>query len=123
MTLNVLDAEGLPRADIEITLAHHLLGRPNPLAKQIVYALFGSPRRNGELAQLTGGSDNNLTQVLKLLRDEGIIGTIVDARTRPAAVAYKLSPFGYLVADRMRRYEWQDELVQDRSRAAHPVTG
>jgi DNA-binding HxlR family transcriptional regulator len=123
MTMNILDDEGLPQGGIERTLAHHLLGRRNRLAKQVVYALVGPPRRNGELTHLTGGrSDNNLTQALRFLQDEAIVGTVVDVHTRPAAVAYKLTPFGYLVVDWMRRYEWLDELKQPHPDTAPPAT-
>ena len=122
MVINVLDKDGVPPAGIERTLAHHLLGRPNRLAKQVVYALVGPVRRNGELAHLTGGSsDNNLTQALKLLKNEAIIATVVDARTRPSAVAYKLTPLGYLVVDWMRRYEWLDEMKQPHPETAPPA--
>ncbi len=109
MVINKLDAEGLPAAHVEQTLAHHLLGRPNPLARHVVYALIGGPRRNSELAP-GGRSDNNLTQVLKLLRDEGIVWTVTDARTRPAQTAYALSPLGFLVVDWMRRFEFLAEM-------------
>ena len=123
MTMNALDHDGLPPDGIERTLAHHLLGRPNRLAKQVLYALVGPPRRNGELASLTGGkSDNNLTQTLKFLQDEAIVGTVVDARTRPPAVAYKLTPFGFIVVDWMRRYEWLDELKQPHPETSPPAT-
>ena len=111
MAMNVLDEEGLPPAGVEPRLAKHILSRPNPLAKKVVYALVGAPRRNAELARLTGGkADNNLTAVLKFLKAEGLIGTVYDLQTRPAATAYVLTSTGLLVADWMRRYEWFDDL-------------
>ncbi len=115
MPLNVLDKEGLPPAGIERKLAHHILGRQNTIAKRVVYGLLGGPRRNGELLPYAGKSPNNLTQVLKLLRAEGVIVDVADTRATPPQVAYKLTTLGLLVVDWMRRYEFLDDVSAHRS--------
>jgi DNA-binding HxlR family transcriptional regulator len=113
MALEVLDEDGVPLAGVERKLAHHFLGRENPLAKRVVYALIGGPRRNAGLVPLLeGGNPNNLTHTLRLLQATHMIVPMVDARTKPAAKAYRLSTFGLLVADWMRRYEFLDELEE-----------
>ena len=115
MTVHALDAEGLPPTGIERTLAHHFLGRPNPLAKNILYGLIGGRRRFADLRPLLAGkSDNNLADALHLLMEEHAIDQFIDPRTKPASKLYELSPFGLLVVDWMRRYEVLDEIAQAR---------
>lgn len=115
MTLHVLDAEGLPPAGIERALAHHFLGRPNPLAKNILYSLIGGRRRFADLRPLLRGkSDNNLADALRLLMEEHAVDQFIEPRTRPAVKLYELSPFGLLVVDWMRRYEVMDEIAEAR---------
>ncbi len=107
------DDEGVPLAGIERKLAHQMLGRDNPLAKRVIYALLGGARRHAELVPLLEGtSPNNLTHALRLLEDANVIVPVVDARTRPPAKSYRLTTFGLLVLDWMRRYEFLDELEQ-----------
>lgn len=111
MPMEILDDEGVPLPGIERRLAHKFLGRDNPLAKRVVYSLLGGARRNAELVPLLeGASPNNLTNVLRLLEDANIIVPMVDARARPAAKSYRLTTFGLLVVDWMRRYEFLDDL-------------
>lgn len=111
MVTEVLDEEGVPLPGIERKLAHQFLGRDNPLAKRIIYALLGGARRNAELVPLLEGkSPNNLTNALRLLEETNIVVPMVDARIRPPAKSYRLSTFGLLVADWMRRYEFLDEM-------------
>src|SRR2546422_9319002 len=100
MVMHTLDAEGLPPAGIERTLAHHFLGRPNPLAKNVLYSLIGGRRRFADLRPfLAGKSDNNLADSLDLLMEEHVVDQFIDARTKPHTKLYELSPFGLLVVD------------------------
>lgn len=115
MAIHQLDAEGLPPAGIERTLAHHFLGRPNALAKNILYSLIGGRRRFADLRPLLGGkSDNNLADALELLMDEHVVDQFIEVRTKPSTKLYELSPFGLLVVDWMRRYEVLDEIAEAR---------
>lgn len=99
-------------AGFERTLAHRFLGSENPLAKRILYALVGGPRRSDELARLVhGNGPNDLTDAIRLLEGAHVVVGMVDARTKPTATAYRLSTFGLLVVDWMRRYEFLDELA------------
>ncbi len=122
MPIHVLDSEGLPPPAIERTLAHHFLGRPNALAKNILYSLIGGRRRFAELRPLLAGkSDNNLADALELLKDEHVVDQFIDVRTRPATKLYELSPFGLLVVDWMRRYEVLDEIAEARREIDSPA--
>lgn len=122
MTLNRLNPDGLPPPGIERSLAHHFLGRPNPLCKNILYALVGGPRRYSELEPLLSGrSKNNLTDALALLEAEDVIIPVHDARTQPPTSAYRLSGTGLLVVDWMRRFEFLEDVQSARARLATPA--
>jgi DNA-binding HxlR family transcriptional regulator len=118
MVINRLDADGVPLEGIERKLAHHFLGRGNPIAKQILYALLGGSRRNAELMPLAKASPNNLTQGLARLKDEGLIVNVVDRSAPPGQVSYQLTTFGLVVVDWMRRYEFLDEIPFHRTQLA-----
>ena len=111
----------MPIPGIERKLAHHLLGRENPIARQVLYALLGGPRRHAELKPYAGNSPNNLTQALDLLRAEHLIVDVSDRRQKPVQVAYQLTTFGLLVVDWMRRYEFLDEIPVHRAELSSPA--
>ena len=123
MPIHVLDREGLPPPAVERTLAHHFLGRPNALAKNILYSLIGGRRRFADLRPLLGGkSDNNLADALGLLMDEHVVDQFIDVRTKPVTKLYELNPLGLLVVDWMRRYEVLDEIAEARrDLSPHPA--
>lgn len=121
MALHQLDAKGLPPPGIERALAHHFLGRPNPLCRRILNSLIGGRRRFSDLRPLVGGrSDNNLADALELLMEEGVVDQFLDARNKPVTKSYELTSLGLLVVDWMRRYEFLDEIQEARALLDRP---
>lgn len=67
----------------------------NPLDRAIAMTLIGRPHRYAELEPLLRGKgDNNLTQALRRLRDEGIIQMRTNFRASPRYDYYELTDLG-----------------------------
>jgi DNA-binding HxlR family transcriptional regulator len=110
--------EFLPE-DYEYKLAVRLLDQEPQFDREIIEALVGGSKRNGELHGLLRGRNVNvLTKALKRLRDEGIIrsGFADDLRER----IYSLTELGKLVVFRLHEmvpYHRSESAVK-RGRAA-----
>lgn len=105
ISIHVHDREGLPPERLEYGLAHQYMGQSNPLVRDILYGLVGQPKRYSELKPLLRGKkDNNLTNALENLLDDGVIDQRVDARRKPATYLYQLTELGKLVVFKMEQF-------------------
>lgn len=94
----------LPEDDIEFKLAHKILGKDNPLDKEILLSLVGEPHRYSDLKPLLGDKrDHNLTMALDRLRDDGLVRKRSDLREDPPVDRWRLTELGKLVVFQMIR--------------------
>ena len=107
-------ASHVPHPGIEYRIAHYLLGPGNDvaLARRVIDALVGHPKRYADLRPLLGGkSDNHLTRVVKWLDGTGLVWK---RAASDGEVLYELDALGKSVlrklaaleeAEAWRRYE------------------
>lgn len=92
----------LPEPEVEMKLAHWLLGRDTDLDRRVLEALLGTPMRYRDLRRLVAGkSDTPLTRSLHRLGEKGLVrqGMNLDDPQEPRY--YAATPLGVLVALKM----------------------
>lgn len=101
-----------PPKNWSFNLAKQLEGG-NPIDREVALTLMGRPHRYAELLPLLRGKgDNNLTQALRRLRDDGIIQMRTNLRARPHYDDYELTDLGIDVVLGLAERRALDRLAQ-----------